>query len=78
MRLLGVIIFSISLLNTCLVVFAFRDFSLPLVLMFAITIIGLPYGVHLVMQYREEKSLIEDNSEELDMEGLFTLGYEKR
>lgn len=77
MRLLGAIILSISLLNTCLVVFAFRDFSLPLVLMFAITIIGLPYGVHLVT-HREEKSHIEDDSEELDMEGLFTLGYEKR
>jgi hypothetical protein len=30
------------------------------------------------MQYREKKSFIEDDSEELDMEGLFTLGYEKR
>ena len=78
MRLLGAIILSISFLNTCLVVFAFRDFSFPLVLMFAITIIGLPYGVHLVMQYRKKKSSIEDDSEELDMEGLFTLGYEKR
>ena len=78
MRLLGAIILSISFLNTCLVVFAFRDFSFSLVLMFAITIIGLPYGVYLVMQYREKKSFIEDDSEELDMEGLFTLGYEKR
>lgn len=78
MRLLGAIILSISLFNTCLVVFAFRDFSFPLVLMFAITIIGLPYGVHCVMQYPEKKGFIEDDSEELDMEGLFTLGYEKR
>ena len=78
MRLLGTIILSISLLNTCLVIFAFRDFSLPLVLMFAITIIGLPYGVHLVMKYPDKKRFIEDDSEELGAEGLFTLGYEKR
>ena len=78
MRLLGAIILSISFLNTCLVVFAFRDFSLPLILMFMITVVGLPYGVYLVTQNQEKNNFKEDNSEELEMEGLFTIGYEHR
>lgn len=77
MRLLGAIILSISFLNTCLVVFAFRDFSFPLILMFMITVVGLPYGVYLVTQ-NQKNSFKEDNSDELEMEGLFTLGYEHR
>ena len=78
MRLLGAIILSISFLNTCLVVFAFRDFSFPLILMFMITVVGLPCGVYLVTQNQEKKSFKEDNSDELEMEGLFTVGYEHR
>ena len=46
--------------------------------MFMITVVGLPYGVYLVTQNQEKKSFKEDNSDELEMEGLFTVGYEHR
>ena len=46
MKLVEISMFFVALINTLLLTYAFRDFSLQLTVMFFITIFGLPFGSH--------------------------------
>ena len=78
MKILGLSIFSISFVNTLIIVFAYRDVSLPLILMFLITLVGLPLGTYLIHEKVLSENNFEPDSDDLEVKGLFTLGYENR
>ena len=78
MKILGLSILSISFVNTLIIVFAYRDLSVPLILMFLITLVGLPLGTYLINKKVLSKNNFEPDSDDLKVEGLFTLGYENR
>jgi hypothetical protein len=78
MKILGLGVFSVSVINTLIVVFAYRDVSISLILMFLLTLVGLPIGIYLM----NKKALVsyspETHSDDLKVEGLFSLGHENR
>ena len=78
MKYLGLGIFSVSVINTLIVVFAFRDVSIPLILMFLVTLVGLPMGIYLMNKKALGSGSPESNSDDLKVEGLFSIGYENR
>ena len=61
MKVIGLIVFSLSLVNTLIVVFAFRDVSIALIAMFLVTLVGLPMGIHLmnkkILNYTLKRSI---------------------
>jgi hypothetical protein len=76
MKIIGLIVFSLSLVNTLIVVFAFRDVSIALIAMFLVTLVGLPMGIHL-MNKKILKTNIDD-TDDLNIEGLFSIGLQDR
>ena len=49
---LGVVLTIIGIINALIAVFAFRDFSFPLFLMFLIATLIYPYGIYLIIRNR--------------------------
>ena len=49
MKLLGALLFIVALINTLLLTFGFRDFSLQLMTMFLFTVLGLPLSTYLFL-----------------------------
>lgn len=78
MKYLGLGVFSVSVINTLIVVFAYRDLSIPLILMFLVTLVGLPMGIYLMNRNVLGPDLPESLSDDLKVEGLFSIGYENR
>ncbi len=78
MKYLGLGVFSVSVFNTLIVVFAYRDISIPLILMFLITLVGLPMGIYLVNKQALGSDSPQSHSDDLKVEGLFSIGYEDR
>ena len=78
MKYLGLGIFSVSIINTLIVVFAYRDVSIPLILMFLVTLVGLPMGIYLMNKKALGSGSLESYSDDLKVEGLFSIGYESR
>jgi hypothetical protein len=72
MKILGIVILFISLFNTSIIVFAYRDISIPLFIMFLITAVGLPLGTYFLT--RSSMNLDLSDSEDLIVEGLFSIG----
>ena len=72
MKILGIVILLISLFNTSIIVFAYRDISIPLFIMFLITAVGLPLGTYLLT--RGSVNLDLSDSEDIKVEGLFSIG----
>jgi len=72
MKILGIVILFISLFNTSIIVFAYRDISIPLFIMFLITAVGLPLGTYFLT--RSSVNLDLSDSEDLKVEGLFSIG----
>jgi hypothetical protein len=82
MKLAGISLFVVALINTLLLTYGFRDFSLQLTAMFFITIFGLPLGsylafVNISMPIRSEeksKPLKHNfNEDECDVVGKFVI-----
>ena len=78
MKYLGLGVFSVSVINTLIVVFAYRDVSIPLILMFLVTLVGLPMGIYLMSKKAHGSGSLESLSDDLKVEGLFSIGYENR
>jgi hypothetical protein len=78
MKYLGLGVFSVSVINTLIVVFAYRDVSIPLILMFLVTLVGLPMGIYLMNKKAFGSDSSESHSDDLKVEGLFSRGYENR
>ena len=72
MKIAGIVILFISLFNTSIIVFAYRDISISLFIMFLITAVGLPLGTYLLT--RNLVNLDLSDSEEIKVEGLFSIG----
>ena len=72
MKIAGIVILFISLFNTSIIVFAYRDISISLFIMFLITAVGLPLGAYLLT--RNLVNLDLSDSEEIKVEGLFSIG----
>ena len=72
MKIAGIVILFISLFNTSIIVFAYRDISISLFIMFLITAVGLPLGTYLLT--RSSVNLDLSDSEEIKVEGLFSIG----
>ena len=49
-RIIGIVIGIVAVVNLFLLAFAFRDFSLRLLFMFTIALLGLPLATHLVIK----------------------------
>ena len=73
MRILGIIILFLSLINTSILVFAYRELSLTLIFMFVVTLVGLPLGTHLLI--KKPLVSIDPDSDEYEVKGLFTLNH---
>ena len=70
------IIFCLILVNTALLAFGYRDFSIPLLGMFILTVIGLPLSSYFFFQRETELLVIskeEMEGEEFQLEGRFCL-----
>ena len=78
MKYPGLGVFSVSVINTLIVVFAYRDVSIPLILMFLVTLVGLPMGICLMNKKAHGSGSPESHSDDLKVEGLFSIGYENR
>ena len=76
MKIMGLIVFSLSLVNTLIVVFAFRDVSIALIAMFLVTLVGLPMGIHLMNKKILKPDI--DDTDDLNIEGLFSIGFQDR
>ena len=72
MKILGIVILFISLFNTSIIVFVYRDISIPLFIMFLITAVGLPLGTYLLTRDSVELDL--SDAEDIKVEGLFSVG----
>ena len=72
MKIAGIVILFISLFNTSIIVFAYRDLSISLFIMFLITAVGLPLGTYLLT--RGSVNLDLSDSEDIKVEGLFSIG----
>ena len=72
MKIAGIVILFISLFNTSIIVFAYRDISISLFIMFLITAVGLPLGTYLLT--RGSVNLDLSDSEDIKVEGLFSIG----
>ena len=72
MKITGFIIIFLSLLNTSIITFAYRDISISLVIMFLITIVGLPIGTYLIN--RNSVKLDVNDNDEIEVAGLFSIG----
>ncbi len=72
MKIIGIFILFISLFNTLILVFAHRDISISLFIMFLITAIGLPLGTYLLT--RDSVKLDLSDTEDIKVEGLFCVG----
>ena len=72
MKIAGIVILFISLFNTSIIVFAYRDISISLFIMFLITAVGLPLGTYFLT--RSSVNLDLSDSEDLKVEGLFSIG----
>ena len=70
MKILGIVILFISLFNTSIIVFAYRDISISLFIMFLITAIGFPLGTYLLTRNPVNSDL--SDSEDIKVEGLFS------
>lgn len=76
----GTVLFIFSLANLALLSFAFRDFSLPLFGQFVFQIISflgatflLLHGTELLLNISKSKNLMEEDLEELNLEGRFSI-----
>lgn len=70
------IIFCLTLVNTVLLAFAYRDFSISLLGMFMLTVIGLPLCSYFIFQREPEPLVIskeEMEGEEFQLEGRFCI-----
>tara|TARA_B100000073_G_scaffold154209_1_gene127374 strand:+ start:63 stop:299 length:237 start_codon:yes stop_codon:yes gene_type:complete len=72
MKIAGIVILFISLFNTSIIVFAYRDISISLFIMFLITAVGLPLGTYFLT--RGSVNLDLSDSEDIKVEGLFSIG----
>ena len=78
MKYLGLGVFLVSVINTLIVVFAYRDVSIALILMFLVTLVGLPMGIYLMNKKVFVSYSPESHSDDLKVEGLFSIGHENR
>ncbi len=72
MKFLGYIVLLIWLVNTLIVVFAYRDFSIYLVLMFLISSVGYPIASILLTKKYFNYPISDD--QEIEVKGLFSIG----
>ena len=73
MKFLGFIVLLISLVNTFVAVFAYRDFSMYLAVMFLIISVGYPLALILIS--RKYYKYHESDDQEIEVKGLFSIGY---
>ena len=78
MKYLGLGVFLVSVINTLIVVFAYRDVSIALILMFLVTLVGLPMGIYLMNKKVFVSYSPESHSDDLKVEGLFSIWHENR
>tara|TARA_Y100001970_G_C13425024_1_gene458421 strand:- start:123 stop:350 length:228 start_codon:yes stop_codon:yes gene_type:complete len=72
MKILGFVILLISIANTIVVVFSYRDFSIYLVVMFLITSVGYPLASILLTKKYFNYPITDD--QEIEVRGLFSIG----
>ena len=73
MKLLGALLFIIALINTLLLTFGFRDFSLQLMTMFLFTVLGLPLSTYLYLSSRPKNDSIKTDDDECEVIGRFCI-----
>mgnify|MGYP001363206955 CR=1 FL=1 len=71
MKFLGLIVLLIWLVNTLIAIFAYRDFSIHLVIMFLISSVGYPLA--LILLSRKNFKYQESDNQEIEVKGLFTI-----
>ena len=73
MKIFGLGVFSLSFLNTLIVVFVYRDVSIPLLLMFLVTLVSLTLGIYLINKNALYESNFEPDADDFKVGGLFTI-----
>ena len=73
MKLLGALLFILALINTLLLAYGFRDFSLQLTAMFLFTVLGLPLSTYLYLSARPKDDFIKTDDDECEVAGRFCI-----
>ncbi len=85
MKLVGVLLFIITLINAFLLAYGFRDFSIQLTAMFLLSVTGFPLSIYLITKFNHKNSLISQAKEieniktiyaedDCEVEGKFCIG----
>ena len=73
MKLLAALLFIVALINTLLLAYGFREFSLQLTIMFLFTVLGLPLSAYLYLSSRPKDDSIKTNDDECEVIGRFCI-----
>ena len=71
-KIIGTVIGILSILSFLLLTFAFRDFSLVLLLQSSLTLSGICLATYLLTK-KEPTEIIFDDDEGMNLEGRFTI-----
>ena len=74
MKLFAVLIYLVSLVNTLLLAYGFRDFSFTLSGMFLFTVLGLPLSTYLYLSANPKAEFTKtDDDDECEVVGRFVI-----
>jgi len=73
MKLLGSLLFIVALINTLLLTFGFRDFSLQLTTMFLFTVLGLPLSTYFFLSSGPKDDSMKTDDDECEVIGRFCI-----
>ena len=73
MKKLGLFIYSLAFICSCLLSYGYRDFSLQLTAMFLFSVIGLSLGSYLITSSTEVSEKIKGIDDDCDVVGKFSI-----